>query len=278
MKNVFFYIKNNFKYFRVCKSKYGMLHLQKILMIMLGKWHHPWENHVVNKIYTFYYTFIDYYYLIFTQNLLLNAIIKWQCKGISFKLAVLYVHHTNAMIVAYLSKGKHMKKAITYIMDYEKSIRTNQDFSLEETYSEYSKLNRNIGAFLMIVPTALGGVLAYILYMWLSFIGAKNEQCSMTKWLFYQISYPFDADEHMGVAIACDLIQCIFALSIHVYDKMINITLATFQLGQIKILQAMLKELDKNARKLQEDENISLYESVDIMVDTCIKKHQEILG
>lgn len=220
---------------------------------------------------------MDYYYFIFSQNLLFNVIMKWQCREISLKLAVLYAHHTNAIIIAYLSKGAYMKNAISYIMDYEKSMRLHKELSLQETYSVYSKLNRNIGTFLMIIPTAVGGVLGYILYIWLSFIGANNEKCPMTKWLFYQVSYPFDTDEYVGIAIVCDLIQCFFALSIHVYNKMINITLATFQLGQIKVLQSMLKELDKSASKLQKQKNITLHESVEIMVDTCIKKHQEIL-
>nr|UTN00908.1 odorant receptor [Semanotus bifasciatus] len=253
-----------------------LLKIQKYVMMLTNKRKVHSRSVLVNKLHKVYSKVIECYFVIFTQSLLVNAVMKWKCTHVFFDLCCYYLNHTNATIMHLLFKKSAMKKSLEYITDYEQTGYNQEEETSKMIYDYYSRLNFKIGKYVMVMASVIPSAIWYILSMFHARTGG-SEQCPLTNGIMYQVWYPFDTS-YNWLPILCDLIMCYLAIMMHISNRTCPVTLVIFELAQIKILTNKIRNIDANAEEIRRIYDVSYEKALNIAINSCIKRHQDIIS
>ncbi|KAJ8944034.1 hypothetical protein NQ314_009566 [Rhamnusium bicolor] len=235
----------------------------RYIMIFVGKWYLGFQSTSKDVTYKIYSLAVELFFLWMTQQTLISIIIFRDCPERATELICYYIQYTNSNICSFLSKRDKMKLIYNYIIDYE---LTHLDPVTAHIYLEYAKLNRKVVKFFLLL-TAVAGTIWYVLVVKDTFAANCIGACTLQKGLNFQIWYPFDLyNKCYGITLVVDIMFYISAVSVHIFNKISPVSFMIFILGQIKILQEMI-------RNLQDIDNKDILKAI----IACIKKHQEVI-
>ncbi|XP_018571376.1 uncharacterized protein LOC108911034 [Anoplophora glabripennis] len=231
------------------------LNIHKYIMIIVGKWYVGFQNKALDKFYRLYSMFFETFVILITQQIFVSIIVYRSCPAERvIELICYYIQYTNMYVSSLLCRRASMRRVYEYIFDYEKTkLHKENDVSVN-IYFKYTTLNRRMLVFFALL-TNITGAIWYILVVRHTLTEHDTTLCALKRGLNFQI--------------------CV--VSIHIYNKLTPVTFMLFELGQIKILQNMIRCIDKNASELASFEDIDSDEAVLITMRGCVKKHQEII-
>lgn len=247
-------------------------------MMVVGKWYIGFQSKTVNKFYKLYSVFFELFVILVTQQIFVSIIVYRTCpmKRV-IELICYYIQYTNMYVSSILCRRESMRKVYQYIFDYEKTKLQEEDQVAKDIYFKYTALNRRMLAFFVLL-TNITGAIWYILVIRHTLTEQETGLCALKRGINFQIWYPFDIYNKVYVlTVLTDLTFYFSVVFIHIYNKLTPVTFMLFELGQIEILQNMIKCVDKNAFRLAHLEDIDINEAVLITMRDCVMKHQEII-
>lgn len=254
------------------------LKLHKYIMMIVGKWYIGFQSEAVNKIYKLYSVFFELFVILVTQQIFISIIVYRSCPMERvIELICYYIQYTNMYVSSMLCRRTSMRNVYQYIFDYEKTKLHEENQVSKDIYFKYTTLNRRMLVFFVLL-TNVTGAIWYILIIRHTLTEQETGLCALKKGINFQIWYPFDMYNKVYVlTVLTDLMFYFSVVSIHIYNKLTPVTFMLFELGQIKILQNMIKCVDENAFGLTRLENIDADQAILITMRDCVKKHQEII-
>ncbi|KAG5866949.1 hypothetical protein JTB14_023029 [Gonioctena quinquepunctata] len=205
-----------------------------------------------------------------TQDILLSIWMFRRCHERIMELSCYYVQYSNVIIMGYLTRRYKMRQVLDYISNYEKNPVNDHERNI---YEKYAKLNRNVGFSIFFVIT----IAASIWYTSNTFQDDSVDDCPRERGLSFQIWYPGDLyNEHYWVTLIADLTFFAIVFFSLALIRTVTLTFMIFILGQIKVLQHMIKTMDENSIGFMKRKNITADDALLQMTVFCVEKQQEI--
>ncbi|KAJ8982790.1 hypothetical protein NQ317_018491, partial [Molorchus minor] len=251
------------------------LHAQKYIMILVGKWYIGFPNRTVNRIYKTYSLFVEAYFVLMTQQILISAIYYRKCPERTMELICYYIQYSNSNICSLMSKRKTIKAVFNHIIDHERQYISQPRGDI---YLKYTKLNLKVVKF-FVVLTVIAAVIWYIIAVKNTFSAKIDALCIVKKALNYQIWYPYNLyNNYFWITLLADVLIYICVVSVHIYNKITPVSFLIYILGQVKILQEMIRCIEKDANDIQSRmDNGSHDKAVFVAINKCATKHQEVI-
>lgn len=128
---------------------YSTFDFYSYLMIVVGKWHVPFKNRIINGTYRFYSVFVQSFSFIMTQECLFSMFMFRDCHGRFVELSSYYVQYTNLNIISFLSNSEKIKTILDQMMAYENNIDS-------KIYEKYAKIARKVFIFILVLTYCTG--------------------------------------------------------------------------------------------------------------------------
>nr|AUF73043.1 odorant receptor [Anoplophora chinensis] len=245
-------------------------------MLLIGTWNFKSYNNAILVMYKAYSYFIFWHYVVMTQLVMVSIPIQWDCKIRVIELICFYIQYTNNIIMMVLSKySNKMQKVFDHILDYE-DVKMRSTTNVEQKiYFKYAKLNKRVSLF--VTAILLGtSVYWYTTSVRYSLFGQPTDVCPLTKGTIYQIWLPSIIRKYHWLMIVNDIVFFISVINITLYREIIMFAISIFMLGQIKILQQNVRDLEKTSEEVRNSRNVSYDDALLISVVKCAKEHQQV--
>ncbi|KAJ8924744.1 hypothetical protein NQ315_000897 [Exocentrus adspersus] len=245
--------------------------IQKLVMILVGKWFKNFNNQTLTAVYKTYSFFIEWFFFFMTQNILLSIIIFRNCPERAAELFCYYIQYLNSNICSLLSKRKNMRRIFNLIFEHDERMTT-----ASNVYTKYTNLNKKSAMFFF-TSSMFVAIYWYITTFKISLSTTENDTtCVVQKGISYQLWYPFDMyNKCYPLTLTLDILLFFTAILTHIYNKITPVSVFIFALGQLKALQQRLRQIEERSSDMVQEQNM---EFVVKEIIECIKMHQKIIS